>query len=320
MSVSPEINLTKLDCYDVVSKVTLGTSLGFMDGEGQDAHSLIKNVKSFGMRAGLMAPMPWLHYILNDNIIMRWYRPSPFYRVVQEPVKNRMQHPDPREKRPDLLSHFIATHTTQPDLMDEKQITISASGNLIAGGLSPGQTFDTLCRFLLKSPDTQNSLHTELKAANIPTPAPYDSIKSLPYLEGVIREAERLHQSSSFSLERVAPSGGLDLPNGIHLPQGTKVGCASGVINIDPQVYGQDAAEYRPQRWIKRADESDEQYELRRNLMDRTGLTFGQGSRTCIGKNIFRLEVFKVIAAAMKQFRVSQTLSDNALCGLPITV
>jgi cytochrome P450 len=34
-------------------------------------------------------------------------------------------------------------------------------------------------------------------------------------------------------------------------------------------------------------------------------LTFGQGSRSCVGKNIVQLEIFKVIASLATRFIVS---------------
>lgn len=226
---------------------------------------------------------------------MRKVKPSPFSLAVRETVQNRIRSSSTQGPHPDLLSHFLATHGTTPDLMDIKQVTISASGNLVAGGFSPAMTFDALFRFLVLCPEAQDKLFTELQAAHIEGPAPFDDIKHLPYLQGVIREAERLHQSVSFSLQRVAGPNGLVLPSGICLPSGTKISCPIDVINQDLKVFGADAREYVPERWWRRKDEDEHSFELRRNLMDRTELTFGQGSRTCIGRNIFRLEIFKVL-------------------------
>lgn len=300
------------DCYDIVSKVTLGSPLGFMDGEGQDAYGLIERVKAFGRYVSLVSHMPWLHTVITNNPVMRKVKPSPFFQVVQEKVANRMRHPDPDGSHPDLLSHFVATHATYPDLMDTKQVTISASGNLIAGGLSPGATFDALCRFLVKYPEAQERLFGELRKAETDKSAQFDDVKHLPYLEGVIREAERLHQGTAFTFQRVTGPEGLNLPTGVHLPPGTKVGCPSLAINRDVRIFGPDASEYRPERWSRRKDEDVDAFEARRKLIDRTDLSFGQGSRTCIGKNIFRLEIFKVLAALLVRFKVCQMrISDG---------
>lgn len=297
--------LILLDCYDVVSKVTMGFPLGFMDGDGRDAYDLIKAVKAFGKYARLASQMPWLHTIFVNNPIMSRVKPSPFSQVVEGAVIDRLEGSEPRSSHhPDLLSHFATTHGIYPEIMDAKQVTIFTSSNLIAGGFSPGSTFDTLCRFLVKNPDAQDKLFEELQAAQKLTFAPFDDLKHLPYLEGVVREAERLHIRSSFTLQRVASPAGLTLPNGVHIPAGTKVGCPPEAINSDVGIFGSDAREYKPERWAKQTGEDDKAFEVRRNLMERTELSFGQGSRACIGKSIWRLEVFKVLAALLARFKV----------------
>ena len=276
-----------------------------MDDEGRDVHGMITRVKTFGKRAGLQANMPWLYTISTMNPLSRKHKPSVFYQTVQDLVTSRLQHPDPAGERPDLLSHFVATHNAQPRLMDEHQVKISASGNLIAGALSPGSTFDCLFRFLLAEPEAQAKLYSELQSADTSTPVQFDEVKDLPYLKGVIREAERLHQSSSFNLQRVVGPEGLKLPNGVFLPPKANVGCPAQATNQDTRVFGADASIYRPERWMRQKGEDEQMYEERIKLMDRVDLSFGQGSRTCIGKSIFRLEVFKALATLTVRFKVN---------------
>ena len=281
----------------------MGKALGFMDGDGEDVHGLREKVKAFGRYAGTVGQMPWLHKVFVNNPIMRKTKPSPFLRVVDSTIRARIEKPDPEDQpRPDLLSHFVAMHARY-DLMDDKQIAISTSGNLIAGGLSPGSSFNSLCHYLATHPESQDRLYEELLEAHVTLPAAFEKVSRLPYLEGVVKEAYRLHTSSSFSLERVTGPAGLDLPDGTHIPPGSKIGSPSQFINQDSTAFGADADQYKPERWMQGKDETFEHWEERRKLMDRTELTFGQGSRTCIGKNIAALEIFKAVATLMAQFK-----------------
>jgi cytochrome P450 len=298
-------NANNTDCFDVVSKITMGQALGFMEEDGHDAHGLIKRVTAFGSYVNIVSQMPWLHKVFQDNPIMRRSKPSPFMGAVRTTVQNRLAKPDPDDQpRPDLLSHFVATHGQDPTLMDQKQVLISTSGNMIAGGLSPSKAFDTLCQYLCTHPDSQDKLYEEIKQARINLPASYDEIKSLPYLEGIIKEAYRLHSSASFSLRRVTGPEGFELPNGVHLPPNVDVGCPMGAVNQDPVIFGDDADTYRPERWMQPAHEDDAAYIERRKTMEKTELTFGLGSRSCVGKNIAFLEFFKVVATLLAQFKV----------------
>lgn len=287
----------------------MGEPIGCLTGK--DALGLIEMVKDFRSYASVVSQMPWLHKVLRDNPIFRRTTTSPFIKLVADRVRARLQSPDPEGQRPDLLSHFVATHYSKNELMDLPQVMVSTAGNFIAGGLSPASTFDVLCQFLANHVKAQDKIYEELKEANCSVPALYDEVKDLPYLEGVVREAYRLHQSASPNLQRVTGPSGLTLPNGTHIPAGVQIGCPAGAVNQDPRAFGKDADTYKPERWMQGPGETFESWQERRRVMDRSELAFGHGSRTCIGKSLTALEIFKVVATLMAQFRVSlENLAD----------
>lgn len=293
----------RVDCFDVIAILTLGAPIGCLDG--QDRFGLIQKIKGFRDYASLVSQMPWLHRVFQDNPLLRRVKPSPFMGVVRSTVQHRLENftlEDPQ--RPDLLSHFVASHSAYPGVMTDHQVLISASGNFIAGGLSPSSTFNELCYYLATHPICQERLFRELKEAKCSFPAGFDEVKHLPYLEGVIREAYRLHNSTSVNLQRVTGPAGIVLPDGTTLPGSVNIGCPAGTINRDTAIFGPDAEDYNPERWMQGEGEAYEAYEERRKLMDRSELSFGQGSRTCIGKNIVALEIFKVLATLVGLFKV----------------
>lgn len=75
------------------------------------------------------------------------------------------------------------------------------------------------------------------------------------------------------------------------------------VINRDKSVFGDDAEDFRPERWLderkkhdmRKCDYFPEQVWLRglsltkRYISDRFFFSFGAGSRTCIGKSKYYL-------------------------------
>lgn len=80
-----------------------------------------------------------------------------------------------------------------------------------------------------------------------------------------MKEAMRCHPGVSFPLERVVPDGGSTIC-GTYLKAGTIVGINPAVIHHDKTIYGEDAAKFRPERWI---DSSEE----RLKIMDRHIMT-----------------------------------------------
>ena len=51
-------------------------------------------------------------------------------------------------------------------------------------------------------------------------------------------------------LERIVPEGGAQLC-GSFIPEGTVVGIHAWVIHRDEDIYGRDASEFRPERWLE---------------------------------------------------------------------
>jgi cytochrome P450 len=301
----------------VISALTLGKPLGFMDGNGKDKFSLVKATKTFGRYIVLTSPMPWLHTILRENPIARTANPSPFITLVRKRVNQRLDvenHQVEKAESPaakaDLLSHFIDAHKTNP-LMSKQNLEATAATNLVAGSLSPGSTMNRLCRFIATNPEAQDAAYRELEQARITTPPQFDDVQGLPYLDGVVREALRLHGSSSLGLQRLVGKGGLQLPNGLDLPAGTQVMCAADANNSNARLWGADVDLYRPERWMQRADEDEASYKERRAAYERANLTFGSGSRSCVGKNVAMLEIFKVVASLLSSFRVSWSFRSH---------
>lgn len=75
----------------------------------------------------------------------------------------------------------------------------------------------------------------------------------------------RVHPSNCWPLERVVPDEGATVCN-IDLPKGTIVSTTAPLININADIFGADAREFKPERWL----EADAE-QLR--IMDRTYFT-----------------------------------------------
>jgi hypothetical protein len=74
--------------------------------------------------------------------------------------------------------------------------------------------------------------------------------QSLTYVQACIKEGLRIHPVVGMLLERIVPEGGATF-DGVFLPGGTIVGMNPWVIARDKKVYGEDAEDFRPERWIE---------------------------------------------------------------------
>lgn len=124
----------------------------------------------------------------------------------------------------------------------------------------------------------------------------FSEIQKLPYLDACVKEAFRMHPAPGFDMERIVPAEGATIC-GERIPGGTTVSCNAWVIHRSKTIFGEDVDVYRPERWLEDPE--------RAKVMASTLFQFGQGARTCIGKNISTLEMYKLIPPVFKTFEVS---------------
>jgi cytochrome P450 len=65
----------------------------------------------------------------------------------------------------------------------------------------------------------------------------------------VLKEALHLHPGVAYSLELHVPLEGT-LIFGVNLSGGTNVSMSAPVVHMDYTVFGDDAGDFRPERWV----------------------------------------------------------------------
>lgn len=120
----------------------------------------------------------------------------------------------------------------------------------------------------------------------------WNDLSKIPLLTAVVKETLRLHPPAGFSLPRAVPAGGRTVC-GKFLPENTTVGMSAWCVHANKEFWGEDTLEFKPERWA----DPTQAYKL-----DRYGMTFGQGSRACLGKNIALVQLVKVTAQILLNF------------------
>jgi cytochrome P450 len=126
----------------------------------------------------------------------------------------------------------------------------------------------------------------------------FQEAQRLPYLQAVIKEALRIHPATGFPMQRLVPPEGTTIA-GRFIPGGSSVGINAWVAHRNQDVYGLDADEWRPERWLEIEEQG------RGAEVEKYFFAFGMGSRTCIGKNISLLEMSKLVPQFLRRFDFS---------------
>ncbi|CAM1501189.1 Fc.00g103510.m01.CDS01 [Cosmosporella sp. VM-42] len=252
--------------------------------------------------------MPFLDFLLDKNPVKRIGPPN-LANITQISLSHliaRLQGKDGNynPKVPDFLQHFIDSKETHPELVNDGVIMGYLLVNLLAGADTTAITVRAIFWYALHNPEAYKKLEEEILAADMSDVASYSSARALPYLEAVIREAMRMHPGVCMLLERYVPETGLKLPDGSFVPAGTAVGINPYVVGRNKGIWGADADEYRPERWLQNEGESDIAYRERLRLFNAADLTFGGGSRVCIGRNLAQLNVYKIVATLVRRYEI----------------
>ena len=83
--------------------------------------------------------------------------------------------------------------------------------------------------------------------------------------------------------------------SGYFFPAGSIVGANAWVIHRDRNIFGLDADQFNPDRWLD-VDAAAQ--------MDRYILAFGGGSRTCIGRNFAMAAMSKLVPEFLRLFDI----------------
>lgn len=215
---------------------------------------------------------------------------------------------------PDFLSKSLAMTDSYEDGNKADVVVAGACmANLFAGSDTTAITLNAVYFNIVSRPEVLAKLREELDGARalgeLSDPPTFAETQKLPYFQAVLKEGLRLHPVTGLPLWREVPAGGATLC-GQYFPAGTNVGVNSWVAHYNEDIFGPDAAEFRPERWIDNTKESLKE-------MNEAYMPFGLGSRTCIGKNISLLEISKIIPHLVCNFDVTLVDPVEKRSGLP---
>ena len=147
--------------------------------------------------------------------------------------------------------------------------------------------------YIISSPRVYSTLQAEIDDAvetnKISRPiVQNEEARTLSYLQAVIKEGLRTWPPGTGLMAKLVPPEG-DTLNGVFLPGGTKIGVNMWALLRDPEVFGEDATVFRPERWL---EASSEEYAKMEKVHE---LVWGYGRYVCLGRSVALLELNKVL-------------------------
>ncbi|RPD61381.1 cytochrome P450 [Lentinus tigrinus ALCF2SS1-6] len=261
--------------------------------------------------------------------------------------------------RKDLMTVMLRANmsTSDSERLTDDELAGQINTLLLGGQETTTTALARILYMLAREPDAQGRLRSEIRNAKQRFSGdgdpwqhiglPYDVLVDLPYLDAIVRETFRMYPPTNMlnrtcTRDAVLP---LQFPVrsatgeemiAIHVPAGTNIIISVLGSNHEKRVWGEDASEWRPDRWLNTNGERmgygkgvDLAFEQDSAAQDVEGLpgcrngvrypgvygsmmTFLGGGRACIGFKFAEMEIKQVISTLLCRMHFSLPSAVNA--------
>ncbi|MEE2733271.1 MAG: cytochrome P450 [Pseudomonadota bacterium] len=182
-----------------------------------------------------------------------------------------------------MLSIVARATDEDGNLLPEERVISETVGLLIGGHETSAATSAWFMLWLLKKPDVVQKIRQEVQAS-IATEGHFDPLKiaELPYLTACLNESQRVTPSAVGTVRWLTQDTRI---GDAFIPAGACVFPCIYLTQRNPSVYGKDAEEYRPERWLEGNKFGPNEY-----------FPFGGGRRACVGMNQARQQLRIIFA------------------------
>ncbi|KAI2616488.1 cytochrome P450 [Hypoxylon sp. NC1633] len=338
---------TAYSCFtsDVIAEYCFGESFGFLAQESWEpnfrrpTYAMLRTIYVFRffpiLRHTMALGSLFIKYLPEDTALM--------LRTLNTDVPTQIKRTKAtlaagRTPRPTIFGTLLSSSLSARD-KSAARLAGEAASLLAAGTETASWTLAVATYHLLSQPATLARLAAELHDCDPARLPPWQALERLPYLGAVVREALRLSYGVSSRSARVAAEeemvyrgswtpgrgsrGGAEhgekkkkLGESVEvehvIPRGYAVGMSAALVHHDEAVYPNSHA-FVPERWLD-ADNNDDDDDVARRS-ERCLMSFGKGSRACLGMNLAYCELYLALAAltlrVFPHMRLFETTEDD---------
>ncbi|KAI8348322.1 cytochrome P450 [Mortierella sp. GBAus27b] len=292
---------------DAFGKVSFGIEFNSMSDEGNN---------DFGQAFDFMTRRIEMRAVEPFWRISEWIIPSLRRKIRQSLdtinqaaykaiAKRRIESPEDKEvRRRDLLDYFIDHEYEDGSRLTDVELRDIFLNFMIAGRDTTAQSLAWMFYHLKKHPKIEAKMREEIDVI-YPQGSDdytYDEIAhNLPYVKAVFYETLRL--TPAVSLSGVFAIGADILPDGTRIDAGDAIGFSSYCMARETDVWGPNAAEFYPERWLTDDKSGKSPFGKFKNENSFKFNSFNGGPRICLGQQFATIEAMVTAVYLLQNFQ-----------------
>lgn len=301
--------------YDTFVKVGFGIESKTLTEGKDDAISEAMDAISIGIQWRFLQPTAvwklfrWLRIGVQGHMM---HQIKVFdkiaYGIVHECLRRKKSDGDCSRKANDVISIFVDQSSLKVDPVFLRDTGVT----LLFAGRDTTATAMTWCNLMLnRFPDKAKLVHEELRTVlhslfDNPEYVPnMDDVDLLVYLEAFVRETLRLFPIAPLNSREA--NRDTTLSDGTFIAKGSRVFIPSYSLGRMKSVWGEDALEFTPERWIDINPKTNKQ--MIRKVSAFQFPAFHGGPRVCIGMRFAMLELKTALAYVLSKYEL-QTIRE----------
>ncbi|KAF5360939.1 hypothetical protein D9756_005070 [Leucocoprinus leucothites] len=225
------------------------------------------------------------------------------------------------EAKKDIISILMRANASavKEDRLTDGEVVAQVATLVFAAMDTTSSALSRILYLLTQHPHVQEKLREELiqaKKDNGGEELGYDQLVTLPYLDAICRETLRVYPPVATGIRTARKDMVLPLSKPLKttsgkevteliVPNGTTIFISILGANTNPEMWGPDSYEWKPERWLEPLPDKVGEAHMPgvySNLM-----TFLGGSRACIGFKFSQLEMKVVLSMLLTTFKFEDT-------------
>ncbi|KAI1134365.1 cytochrome P450 [Hypoxylon sp. FL0543] len=289
---------------DIIGLTGLGKDFGAIENPDAELSETYRRVFKPSRQAQILAFLGVFvpDWVIGRIPVKRNHDINEAARTIRNVCRDLIREKKEKLQRKELKDRDILSVALESGVFTEDNLVDQLMTFLAAGHETTATAMTWAIYMLCKNPEVQARLRAEIREKLPPIDSDREvtsqEIDQMPYLNAVCSEVLRYYAPVPLTLREAAVDTSIQ---GHYVPKGTSVVLSPWATNLDETLWGPDAHEFKPERWVPKGPK-DKRAASGGATSNYAFMTFLHGPRSCIGLQFAKAEFACLLATWVGRF------------------